>query len=142
MPQTKENPTAAKAVKLAAENIQLAEENRRLRQAEKQRETSLFLAGLRRQGKLTPALESAGVEALLLSAEEQPALIQLAEGQAKPSAQVLRDVLNALPPSFGFGEEDCGGQAVPAIDLSAQEKQIASQLGLSEEEYSEIKGNQ
>lgn len=139
MPQQKDKPNAEKAVQLAEENIKLADENRTLRLAEKQRETSLFMAELRRQGKLTPALESAGVEALLLSAEEQPALIQLAEGQAKPSAEVLRDVLNALPPSFGFGEADFGGEATPAIDLSAEEKEIASQLGLSEKEYSEIK---
>jgi hypothetical protein len=125
---------------LAEENARLREENRRLRAEGKRREIATLLSELREGGQLTPAMEYAGLEAALVSAEEQGLAVQLPGGQTLPFASVLRDVLRAIPCSYVAG---CCCQGEEQIELGAQlsadEKRIAQSLGLSMEEFAEIR---
>ena len=136
-PADSEPQAAEDAVRLAEENRRLAEENRRLRRTEREREVALFLGGLRAQGKLTPAMERAGIAEALLLAEERQLAVALPDGQETPLGEVLRAVLAALPVSFDAAELAAPERAEPT--LSFEEREIARQLGLSEEEYSEIR---
>ena len=129
-------PTDQETVKLAEENLRLAEENRLLRQSEHRREVSGFLSQLREQGQLTPAMELAGVEEALLHAEDQHLLVHFPDERQVPLSQVLREVLKALPVSIQLGEVARGQQPVV---LTADEQEIAATLGLSEDEYAQIK---
>jgi phage I-like protein len=139
MEQTTDNTGAAKAVALAEENRRLQTENRQLKLAEQRREVAAFTAELRAMGKLTPALEQAGLEQVLLAVDQQPLVIQLAEGQSEPLGAALRRVFSALPCSVSFGELDTIPGEPADCGLSADERQIAAQLGLTEQEYSEIR---
>lgn len=123
---------------LAAENARLADENRRLRAEAKRREIAALLAELRASGQLTPAMEYAGIEEALVSAEEQGLMVQLPDGKRLSFSAVLRDVLSALPCSYVSGCV-CGESATAGSQLSADELAIASSLGLSAQEYAEIR---
>lgn len=139
MDHTTQNPPAETAVALAEENRRLLSENRRLMQVEQQREVSAFIGELRAAGKVTPALEQAGLEQVLLAACEQPLVIQLAEDRSEPLGEALKRIFSALPPSVSFGElESADGVPEPG-GLSADERHIAAQLGLTEQEYAEIR---
>ena len=124
------------ACRLAEENTRLAEENRRLRESERRREVAYFLAELREEGRLTPALERAGVEEALVQAEESSLPVNFPDGRQVPLATVLRELLKALPVSLIRGE--LAGTASPAPELSTLEREVAQALGLSEREYMEI----
>jgi len=123
--------------RLAEENQRLAGENRRLKREELRRSVACFLAELRDVGKLTPAMEQCGLEEALLASEEQPVVVVLGEGRQLPLGDVLREVLKALPVSYGSSELASSEEALPA--LSAEEREIAAKLGLSDQEYAEIK---
>lgn len=131
--------------RLAEENLRLAEENRRLRRAELKRDVDCFLEGLRRRGQLTPAMELAGVEEALLLSEEQPLTVDLADGRQQSLGSLLREVLSALPVCCPATAAVCsaaaGCEASTAVSLSEDERDIARQLGLSEEEFREIKAH-
>jgi len=129
-------PVEQETVQLAEENLRLAEENRLLRHSEHRREIAGFLSGLREQGQLTPAMELAGVEEALLLAEDQHLLVHFPDERQVPLSQVLREVLKALPVSIQLGEAARGQQP---IALTADEQEIAATLGLSEDEYAQIK---
>jgi hypothetical protein len=133
-----EDASRADPVLLAEENLRLSEENRRLKQTEQRRSIALFLSGLRESGRLTPAIEHTGVEALLLSAEESGAVVQLADGSTQPMADVLRNLLGALPVAVELGERGLEPQESSPV-LTDEELQIARQLGLSADELREIK---
>lgn len=130
-------PADGDAVRLAEENQRLAEENRRLKRAEHRRSVACFLAELRDLGKLTPAMEQAGLGEALVTSEEQQIVVALGEGRQLPLSEVLREVLKALPISYGTSELAPPGELLP--ELSPEEREIAAQLGLSEQEYAEIK---
>lgn len=136
-------PTAdeQKTIRLAEENqrlqadaIRLAEENRALKATQRQREVRYFLAELRASGQLTPALERAGVEQALLAAGEQPLSVTLPGGGAVQLAELLRELLKALPVSFAYGET-APATAPTAPALSADDQAVMAALGLSAEEY-------
>lgn len=130
------SPTG-EVTQLAEENQRLNEENRRLRQEKLRREVVLFLAELRRSGRLTPAMEYAGLEEALLAADEQQTGVTFPDGHQVPLASVLRAIFEALPVSLARGEYAPGSAAAP--ELSADELRIAAQLGLSAEEFASIK---
>lgn len=132
-----DQPPANDAHRLAEENHRLAEENRRLRRSERRREISVFLAELRDNGQLTPAMEQAGLEEALLSASEQPVSVVFPDGRQAPLRAVLGEVFRALPVSFGA--QQLTERDVAAVELSADERSIAASLGLTEQEYAEIK---
>jgi hypothetical protein len=133
-------PAAAdKAVLLAEENRRLAEENRRLLLNERQREIAVFLNELRRAGRLTPALEQAGIEKLLLAACETPLVVRFSEGDEEPLFETLHRLFSALPVSVSFGETDGFAEFRAPGGLSADEQHVAAQLGLSPDEYSELR---
>jgi hypothetical protein len=125
---------------LIDENARLREENRKLRADSKRREIATLLAELRDGGQLTPAMEYAGIEQALVVAEEQGLTVQLPGGQTLPFASVLKDVLRAIPCSYIAGcccdDED---ELELRDQLSADERRIAQSLGLSWQEYAEIK---
>lgn len=128
----------SEATQLAEENHRLAEEIRRLKSDERRRGVACFLSELRGGGRLTPAMERAGLEDALLACEEQPLAVELADGKQVQLGELLRDVLRSLPAYPGLDDELAGGDAdLPA--LSDQEREIAAQLGLSEQEFAEIK---
>jgi len=136
-PAEQEAPEAETA-RLAEENHRLAEEIRRLKSDERRRGVACFLSELRGGGRLTPAMERAGLEEALLACEEQPALVELPDGKQMQLGELLRDVLRSLPAYPGLDDElAAGGADLPA--LSDQEREIAGQLGLSEQEFAEIK---
>jgi hypothetical protein len=124
-------------VRLAEENQRLATENRRLKREELRRSVACFLAELRDVGKLTPAMEQSGIEQALLASEEQQIMVALGEGRQLPLCDVLREVLKALPVSYGTRELTPPDEQLPV--LSAEERDVAAKLGLSEQEYAEIK---
>lgn len=134
-------PSSNETIRLAEENqrlqadaIRLAEENRALKASQRQREVRYFLAELRASGQLTPALERAGVEQALLAAGEQPLSVTLPGGGAVQLAELLRELLKALPISFAYGETaPATAPAAPA--LSADDQAVMAALGLSAEEY-------
>jgi hypothetical protein len=140
-PDGQGRPSSNETIRLAEENqrlqadaIRLAEENRALKDAQRKREVRYFLAELRRAGQLTPALERAGVEQALIAAAEQPLAVTLPDGGVVQFAELLRDLLKALPVSFALGE------AAPATTptapaLSADDQAVMAALGLSAEEY-------
>ena len=142
MPDTEklQSAQAGDTVRLAEENARLAQENRRLRHGEMRREVAFFLSELRDTGRLTPAMERAGVEEALMAADEEQLLVSFPDGRTAPLSAVLREVLRALPLSFARGElaqaQDVGPMLTP------EERRIASLLGLSEEEYASIKQEQ
>lgn len=138
-------PAEPDAVRLAEENRRLAKENRRLRRGELQRDVDCFLEGLRRRGQLTPAMELAGVEEALLLSEEQPATVELADGRQLSLGSLLREVLSALPvccpaTAAAYSAVAGNGASGAPVSLSEDERDIARQLGLSEDEFREIKG--
>jgi hypothetical protein len=124
-------------LRLAEENQRLATENRRLKREELRRGVACFLAELRDVGKLTPAMEQSGIEEALLASDEQQVMVALGEGRQLPLGDVLREVLRALPVSYGTSELAPPEDALPG--LSPEEREIAAKLGLSEQEYAEIK---
>jgi hypothetical protein len=136
-PKTAEKPAAEEAVKLAEENHRLAEENRQLRLAQREREVVYFLAELRDQGQLTPAMEDAGLKAALVAAQEHPLDVKLDDGTNAPLGSVLQDVLRALPASFSPGETLEANSSEEG--LTPQETEIAGQLGLTAEEFAQVK---
>jgi len=123
---------------LAEENHRLAEENRRLRRTELRREVTAFLGELRDGGQLTPAMEQAGLEEALLSARENPQNVEFPDGGSAPLAAILGEVLRSLPVSF-TAAAGAAAETAPA-GLSGDERSVASALGLTDEEYAEIKG--
>ena len=130
---------AREAALLAEENQRLAEENRRLLRHERQREIAVFLSELRNAGRLTPALEQAGIEQLLLAACETPLVVRLSEDNEEPLFETLHRVFSALPVCVSFGETDFRAAPPAPCGLSEDERTIAAQLGLSAEEYAEIR---
>lgn len=129
--------------RLAEENLRLATENRGLKRAALKRDIDCFLEGLRRRGQLTPAMELAGVEEALLLSEEQALVVDLADGRQLSLGSLLREVLSALPvccPATAAANAGLPGNGRSAVSLSEDEQDIARQLGLSEEEFREIKG--
>jgi phage I-like protein len=88
-------------------------------------------------------MELAGVEEALLLSEEQPVTVELADGRQLSLGSLLREVLSALPvccPATAAAYAAAGGHEIgTAVSLSEDEREIARQLGLSEEEYREIK---
>jgi hypothetical protein len=120
--------------RLQADAIRLAEENRLLKFAQRQREVRFFLAELRSAGQLTPALERAGVEQALLAAGELPLSVTLPGRSAVPLAELLRELLKALPVSFTFGETAPTTSAT-APAFTADDQAVMAALGLSAEEY-------
>jgi len=146
MPQAlKDSPPVEAAddtIRLAEENLRLAEENRGLRAERRHREIALFLGELRDSGQLTPAMEAAGVEEALSAAEEQAAQVVFPDGRKLPLSAVLKEILRALPASFCTARLKDAGADGAAPSLTAEEKQIAAQLGLTEEEYASIKSGQ
>ena len=129
--------TGGDPVRLAEENQRLATENRRLKREELRRGVACFLSELRDVGKLTPAMEQSGIEDALVASDEQQIMVTLGGGQLLPLGDVLREVLKALPVSYGTCELAPPDEQLPG--LSPEEREIASQLGLSEQEYAEIK---
>ncbi len=126
---------------LAEENARLRDELIRLKGEQKRREIAALLAELRASGQLTPAMEYAGIEEALVSAEEQGVMVSLPSGQRLSFAAVLKDVLSAIPCSYVSGcvcgDEPAGAKAV---QLSADELSVAQSLGLTPQEYAEIRG--
>jgi hypothetical protein len=124
-------------VRLAEENLRLSSENQRLHREQRQRATVHFLAELRQSGRLTPAMEYAGLEEALLTAEDTGLCVSFPDGRQVPLGEVLRAVLEALPVSLG--RQPLAAAEEPGTGLSAEEKRIAAELGLSEDEYAGIK---
>ena len=129
---------AAKLTRLAEDNRRLADENRRLKLAERRREAAVFVASLREAGRLTPAMEQAGLEEALAASQDHPSELELADGRQAPLSEVLKEIFSALPACCPLDEalDDDGSE--PEFELSATEKSVAEQLGLSEREYAEI----
>lgn len=137
---TVEQPApSSEATRLAEENHRLAEEIRRLKNDERRRGVACFLSELRGGGRLTPAMERAGLEEALLACEEQPLAVELADGKQVQLGELLRDVLRSLPAYPGLDGELAGESEQQLAHLSDQEREIAAQLGLSEQEFAEIK---
>ena len=133
----KNGSPAAETSQLAEENQRLSEENRQLRQEKLRREVVHYLGELRRTGRLTPAMEYAGLEEALVAASEQEIQVTFPDGCQVPLSTVLRAILEALPVALARGEYAPQGAAAP--ELSADELRIAAQLGLSAEEFASIK---
>ncbi len=133
-----ETTTTDEALQLAEENTRLAEENRQLKLAEQRHSVELFLSELRKNGQLTPAIELAGIESALVCADNTQGVVEIGDGSSAPLGAVLRDICSALPVSVHLGEVARGAESPPAT-LSDDEKRIAGQLGISEEEFSEIR---
>ncbi len=133
-----DQPVPTDAHRLAEENHRLAEENRRLRRTELRREVTAFLGELRDGGQLTPAMEQAGLEEALLCAREQGVGVEFPDGRNVPLSGVLSEVLRALPVSY---------HAQPMLDtepgatgeLTGDERAVATALGLTDEEYLDIR---
>ncbi|MCC7477051.1 hypothetical protein IT575_01215 [bacterium] len=134
-------PAPAPPDPLAEENARLREELQRLKSEQKRREVAALLSELRASGQLTPAMEYAGIEEALVSAEEQGVMVSLPSGQRLSFAAVLKDVLAAIPCSYVSG---CVCGDAPATggtpQLSADELSVAQSLGLTPQEYAEIRG--
>lgn len=134
-------PASQETIRLAEEHqrlvedaVRLAEENRELKALKRQRDVRFFMAELRGSGRLTPALERAGVEHVLLLAEEQPLALALPDGRQVSLSTVLRELLRALPVSFSLGEAVAA--ATPARPhFSPDDEAVMAALGLSAEEY-------
>lgn len=125
---------AEENTRLRADTLRLAEENCALKATERQREVRYFLAELRAAGQLTPALERAGVEQALIAAGEQPLSVNLPAGGTVALADLLRQLLKAMPVSVSFGET-APATAPAAPVLSADDQAVMAALGLSAEEY-------
>lgn len=142
MPNTATQPAAAEedSIRLAEENRRLSDENRSLKAERLQRETLVFLSELRSGGQLTPAMEQAGLEEALLAAADSGMQLRFPDGRVASLAEVLRQVLRALPVSFCCSR--LADSAAEPPRLSADEQRIAEQLGLSAEEFASIKSDQ
>jgi hypothetical protein len=144
---------ASDASRLAEENQRLTAENQRLKTEQQARQAAAFLAELRTGGQLTPAMEQAGLAQALTVAAAQPTQVSLPDGRNVPLCDVLREVLRTLPtlcPQAGSALAGSGaggyGYATPGAplreprySLSPTEREVAAKLGLTDQEYAEIK---
>ncbi len=92
---------------LAEREARLAEEARRLAEARAKAEredAAAFADGLVSAGKLLPRDRAAVVELLLAMPAEPVAFAEGDQTVEKPAAQLLREVLERLPPQVEFGE--------------------------------------
>ncbi|MBN2080908.1 hypothetical protein JW859_01750 [bacterium] len=128
---------AARLTRLAEDNRRLADENRRLKLAERRREAALFVASLREAGRLTPAMEQAGLEEALAASQDHPSELEFPDGRKAPLNEVLREIFSALPACCPL-DAALDDEGEPDFELSVTEKSVAQQLGLSEREYAEI----
>lgn len=132
---------------LAEENARLIAENRELKAEQQARQAAAFLCELRAGGQLTPAMEQAGLAQALSAAEAQPVEVSLPGGRTLPLGDVLREILRTLPalcPQAGsalsaLGEPGAPGSTEAGAGLSATEREVAAKLGLTDQEYAEIK---
>ena len=132
---------ASDATRLAEENQRLLAENQQLKTEQQARQAAAFLAELRAGGQLTPAMEQAGLAQALTAAQSQPVQVSLPGGRTLPLGDVLREVLRTLPslcPQAGATQSSTPLQE-PRYSLSPTEREVAAKLGLSEQEYAEIK---
>jgi phage I-like protein len=129
--------------RLAAENKRLSAENAALKQQQCQRKAAELLDQLRETGQVTPAMEQAGLPEALAAAQEHGVQVQLPGGTSVPLAKVLADVLSAIPAvCASLTQAAAAGASTNAPEpaaLTDDEKIIAVKLGLTEEEYAEIK---
>ena len=131
-------PGEGSTVQLAEENRRLVEEVRELKLTERKRGIGIYLAELKDSGKLTPAMESWGIEGILLAAEDSGARVEKHGGGSISLAEAIRGVLDSIPKSTSLIEIG-ESQGTPTAHLSPEEQRIAMQLGLSAEEFSDIK---
>ena len=143
-------PGPSNATRLAEENQRLLAENQQLKAEQQARQAAAFLAELRAGGQITPAMEQAGLAQALTAAANQPVQVSLPGGKTLPLGDVLREVLRTLPalcPQAGSaltdaalpGSHAASTPAGPGYSLSPTEREVAAKLGLSEQEYAEIK---
>ncbi len=135
---------ASQAELLVEENARLLAENRELKAEQQARQAAAFLTELRSGGQLTPAMEQAGLAQALTAAQAQPIEVSLPGGRTLPLGDVLREILRTLPalcPQAGSVLAGAGAPvpAEPRYSLSPTEREVAQRLGLTEQEYVEIK---
>lgn len=124
---------------LRVENERLAREVAELKRAEQERDVAWFLSELKDGGRLTPAMEDAGLKEVLLAANAEPVRVQLANGRELELSELLREVLKSLPAlcPAAAGESPTAGTA-PA-PITPAEQDIARALGLTPEELAAVK---
>jgi hypothetical protein len=124
--------------RLMAENDRLAREVAELKRAEQERDVAWFLSELKDGGRLTPAMEAAGLREALLAANAEPVRVQLTDGRELDLSELLREVLKSLPALCPATAEMTPAAGTPAPATPA-EQDIARALGLSPEELSAVK---
>jgi hypothetical protein len=124
--------------RLMAENDRLAREVAELKRAEQERDVAWFLSELKDGGRLTPAMEAAGLREALLAANAEPVRVQLTDGRELDLSELLREVLKSLPALCPATAETAPAAGTPAPATPA-EQDIARALGLSPEELSAVK---
>jgi hypothetical protein len=123
MPDTQAAPAAdATATDLAEREAALASRDAELAEraatiasreaALRRQEIDAEIEALVDQGRVLPAEKDRVVG--LMAALDADATVELGEGEARPAAAVLRELLSGLPVRVEFGERAKGGDAVPA----------------------------
>ncbi len=125
--QTMTEPDGVDVEEIVATNTQLAADLKTARaelaeseEATRREEIHTFCDGLLREGKLTPAMEEAGIEKFMLSLgglEGKQKFADKDKAERTPG-EFFRDLLNGMPKLVEFGEVAGEEETPPSVDLS------------------------
>jgi len=124
---------------IEAENARLKAENAQLAQAKRQEEIHGFCEGLKREGKLLPAWQEAGIEKFMAGLEqvEGKAKFSAVAGAAEQSAgEFFRSFLSGLPKLVEFDEKAAGGQGAESEQPDEHEFMAVSRQYADEKKVS------
>lgn len=110
---------------LAEEREAIAAERKALMEEKAQLSFDKFCA----EGKLVPSQKEA-----FMALAGQSTEVAYAEGKSKPVAELLNEFVESAPAHSLYKEEGAGGDGDPKPELTADEKEVAATLGISEKE--------
>ncbi|MDQ2823579.1 MAG: hypothetical protein M3Y65_24905 [Pseudomonadota bacterium] len=119
---------AEKEAQIAAREAELAEREQVLRDAEIEN----FCEGLIADGRVVPGLKN--TVSTLFKTLRHVGSIDFAEGEQKPAAELLKDLLTALPKAVHYGEvaTDVSGPAPAHMDFTVAPGYTVSTEGLAQ----------
>jgi len=110
---------------LAEEREAIAAERKALMEEKAKLSFDKFCA----EGKLVPSQKEA-----FMALAGQSTEVAYAEGKSKPVAELLNEFVESAPAHSLYKEEGAGGDGDPKPELTADEKEVAATLGISEKE--------